>query len=326
MRKIMGYVMVAVFCLVGGQAKAQDEAKFDFLEVFSGSMGGSWYAVGSEIAAVLQAEIPGLTTRVAPGGGSANPSIVQKKQGYLGLVYTGTGYEAFSGVADYNEPHSELRHVISLYSMPFLWIALRNDDRINSVSDLGNKRISPGRTGQTGLVIARESLAAHGINMDEITSNGGTVSLLGDSERLNMLRDRNLDVASGMLPLDHSELQSLSISPGIKLVTMDPEKIPLLQARIPGLADITIPPKRFDAHQTEDIHTVASVTALICHADLPDDLVYDIVKALVENHEKFNKYFDANENVMNAPLTAMVEGFPVHPGALRYFKEKGLVK
>ena len=323
MKKIMLLAMASMLWF--GTARSGEEV--DFLEVFSGSMGGSWYASGSEIAAIIQEKIPGMTSRVAPGGGEANPPIIQKRQGLLGMVYSGAVIEAFKGIGSFKEPHPDIRHIASITYMPLLWFGLRSDDRIKSLADLSDKRISPGRTGQTGLTIARESLAAHGIELNDITKNGGTVSLLGDAERMNMIRDRHLDAASGLFPLDHSELQSLSLSPGIKLITMDPERIPIIQSRFPGLVMIEIPPGRFDKHQTEKVYTIASVVTLIGHADLSDELVYNLTKALIESHERLNRYFTPDDVVIHIdPLAGKADEFPVHPGAMKYFKEKGFAK
>lgn len=316
------WIMLIVLVVAGSTFAAS--SKDMFLEVFSGSMGGSWYSIGSEISIILQNNIPGLTARVAPGGGSANPGIIQDREGMFGLTYTGTALEAYSGTGVFKKPHTDLRHIISLYSMPFLWVTLR-DNEINTVYDLADKRISPGRTGQTGLTIAEKSLEAHGIKMDDITKKGGTVSLLGDSERLNMLRDRNLDAASGLFPLNHSELQSLSINPGIKLIGLDEKAIDRLMEMVPGLAKVKIPAGSFDKYQTEDIYTVVSVTSIIGHKDLDADLVYQIVDVLIKNRERINKYIMAEDNVMLEPLTAKGD-LPVHPGAMKYYQEKGLVK
>lgn len=305
---------------------SSSKSKVDFIEIYSGSNGGSWYNLGAEIALVLEENIPGLSARTAPGGGSANPGIIQKKQGMVALVYTGPEYEAIFGKGFFaDKPAPDMMHVMSLYSMPFLWITL-NDSSIHTIYDLKDKRISPGKTGQTGLAIATASLKAHGIELDDIVKNGGTVNLLGDSDRMNMLRDRNLDAISGMLPLNHSELQSLSINPGIRLISLDPAKIPDLQKMIPGLAVKVIPAGTFDKNQTEDITTVVSVTALVANKDLDEEFVYQMTKAIYNNQQKFFKYFNESDSVMNAPLTGMVEGVPVHPGAMRFYKEIGLVK
>ncbi len=189
MKKVLLWTLTMILLLNICALPLAQAADPDFLEVFSGSSGGSWYNVGSEIATVIQNNVPGMLARVAPGGGSANPTTVQNKEGWMGLVYTGVAYDAYMGQGDYDAAHGDICHVISLYSMPFLWVSLRENESVNTIYDLSDKRISPGRTGQTGLAIARASLAAHGIDMDKVTENGGTVSLLGDSERLNMLRE-----------------------------------------------------------------------------------------------------------------------------------------
>jgi len=319
---ILGLIFLIAVSSALAAGKGQPQIKF--LEVFSGSMGGSWYSVGAETAAILREKIPGIDARVAPGGGTANPGIIQDKEGLIGLTYTGTAYEAYKGIGDFNKPHQDIRHIISLYSMPFLWITLRNNN-INSVYDLANKRISPGRTGQTGLTMAKVILEAHGITFDSITKNGGTVSLLGDSERLNMLRDRNLDAVSGLFPLNHSELQSLCLNPGIKLIGLDEKKIDKLVKKVPGLVKVKIPAGKFDKNQKEDIYTVVAITSLIGHKSLDNDLVYKIVKAMMEGKERYNKYFPAEDNVMLEPLMGKGK-LPAHPGALKYFREKGLIK
>lgn len=326
MKKTLLVILALVLMLNAGMFSVACAENPEFLEVFSGSLGGSWYVVGSEAAAVLEENIPGMTARVAPGGGSANPTTIQSKDGMLGFAYTGVAYEAYMGEGSYTEAHSDLCHVISLYSMPFLWVALRENDDIQTAYDLYNKRISPGRTGQTGLAIANASLAAHDINIDDVTNNGGTVSLLGDSERLSMLRDRNLDAVSGLLPLDHSELQSLSINPGIKLISLDPDRIPILQQAIPGLEAIEIAPGTFDEYQTETITTVAAVTAIICNKDLDEDLVYSITKAIYENAARFDQYYGAeNSVIVSNPLAGCDPDFPIHPGALKFYQEIGLL-
>lgn len=326
MKKVLLWTLTMLLLMNTCVLPCAQAADPDFLEVFSGSSGGSWYNVGSEIATVIQENVPNMLARVAPGGGSANPTTIQNKEGWMGLVYTGVAYDAYVGQGDYDTAHNDLCHVISLYSMPFLWVSLRESETVNTIYDLADKRLSPGRTGQTGLAIARASLAAHGIDMDKVTQNGGTVSLLGDSERLNMLRDRNLDAVSGLLPLDHSELKSMSMNPGIKLISLDPEKIPTLQEAIPGLEAIVIEPLTFDEYQTEPVHTVAAITSVICHKDLSEDLVYSITKAIYENAETFGKYYGEKDGVIHSnPLAGVDTNFPVHPGALKFYKEIGLI-
>jgi len=295
----------------------------DFLEIYSGSYGGSMYLVGADMALVLEENLPGLSAKTAIGGGTANPGIIQSKQGMSGMIYTGVAYEAYTGTGSWSEAHPDLRHAISVYSLPFLWIVL-DESRITSIYDLADKRISPGKTGQTGLVVAEASLNVHGITFDSVVANGGTVSLLGDSDRINMLRDRNIDAFSGLFPVNYSELQSLSLNPGVRIIGLDPATIPEMLEKVPGAVEVVIPAGTFNSKQTEDIHTVALVSSWIVNKDLDDEFVYQAVKALYNNQEPIAKNYPATDNQLSTPLAGKVPEMPVHPGAQRFFDEMGI--
>lgn len=334
MKKVVILLLVsllgfAVFAQGSTDAAATSESGYkssvDFLEIYSGSYGGSMYLVGADMALVLEENLPGLSAKTAIGGGSANPGIVQTKQGMSGMIYTGVAYEAYTGTGAWAEKgaHPDLMHAISVYSLPFLWIVLDESD-ITSIYDLANKRVSPGKTGQTGLVVAEASLNVHGITFDSISANGGTVSLLGDSDRINMLRDRNIDAFSGLFPVNYSELQSLSLNPGVRLIGLDPEKIPELLEMIPGAVEVVIPAGTFNAKQTEDVHTIALVSSWIVNKDLDEEFVYQAVKALYNNQAPIAKNYPETDNQLCNPLAGKVDGMPVHPGAQRFFDEMGI--
>lgn len=296
----------------------------EYIEIFSGSQGGSWYQVGQQIA-VLAQEATGVTCKVAAGGGSANPDTLQNGEGYFGLVYSGVGYQAYVGEGEYTEAHDHVSAVISMYSMPFLIVALEGDDSINSVYDMADKNLSLGKAGQTGYTIAQAVLKAHGIDL-EGDSFTGMNSFLGDSERMDMLRDRQLDTITGLLPLDNSTLQSMSMTPGIKLISMDPAVIEDIQAQVPGLEKIVIEPYAFDDKQSEEITTVAAITSLYCRDDVDEEIVYQITKAIYENASTLYQYFgEENSVILDNPLAGIDENMPVHPGAARFYREIGLM-
>lgn len=296
----------------------------EYIEIYSGSQGGSWYQVGAQLA-VLAQDSTGITSKVAAGGGSANPDTLQNGEAYFGLVYSGVGYQAYLGEGEYTEAHEDISAMISLYSMPFLIVALGNDDSVNSVYDLADKDLSLGKAGQTGYTIAQAVLKAHGIDL-EGSSFTGTNSLLGDSERMDMLRDRQLDAITGLLPLDNSTLQSMSMTPGIKLISMDPDVISQIQAEVPGLEQITIAPYSFDDNQSEEIVTVAAITSIYCRSDLDEEVVYNFTKAIYENAATMYQYFgEENSVILDNPLAGIDEDMPIHPGAEKFYREIGLI-
>lgn len=142
---------------------------------------------------------------------------------------------------------------------------------------------------------------------------------------MDMLRDRQLDAITGLLPLDNSTLQSMSMTPGIKLISMDENVINEIQANVPGLEKITIAPHSFDENQEEEIVTVAAITSLYCRDDLEEETVYKITKAIYENASSLYQYFgEENSVILNNPLSGIDEKMPVHPGAERFYREIGI--
>lgn len=320
-------IAIAISCaaltILPTAASAQWKPNIEYLTVYSGSLGGGWHPVGALTAEIIHEAIPALTTKVGPGGGTANPQLIQSGKGLVGMTYTGTQDDAYRGVADFNTPHKDIRHVISMYSIPFWWV-VRKDSDITSVAHLANKRISPGRIGQTGLHVSTESLKAYGITFESIKAKGGMVSLLGDQERLDSLRDRHVDAISGLFPLNFSGLLSLKLTPGVRIIGLDRERIKKVMEVIPSLGEVKVSKGTFDKDQTEDLYTVTAVTSLICHASLEDELVYRIAKAMVEGKKRYNPYFLELDNTMDTPLIGNT--IPVHPGAMKYYKERGWAK
>lgn len=297
----------------------------EYLEFFSGSQGGSWYQVGAQIATLVQ-ESTGIPSKVAAGGGSANPDTLENGEGYFGLAYSGVGYQAYMGQAEYTEPHESLRAVISMYYLPFLIVALANDNSVNSVADLADKDISLGKSGQTGYILAQQVLKAYDIDIDDPASFTGLNSLLGDSERMDLLRDRQLDCITGLLPLDNATLQSMSQTPGIKLISLDEDAVEKILAAVPGAEKIVIPPYTFDDNQSEEILTVSVITTLFCREELDEELVYQVTKTIYENAETLYQFFGEEYSViLDNPLAGIDENMPLHPGAERFYREIGVL-
>ncbi|KPK93763.1 MAG: hypothetical protein AMJ94_02550 [Deltaproteobacteria bacterium SM23_61] len=319
----IGFVVFLSVLLIAVAANAEWKPKMSYLTVYNGSLGGGWHPVASLTAEIIHQAIPALTTKPGPGGGVANAKLLQGGGGQVGMCLSNTQVQAYQGVKPFDKPHKEIRHLISMYSLPFVWV-VRKESKINSLADLADKKISPAKVGQTTYVLSQATLKAYGITFDSIKAKGGVVNILGDRERVNMLKDKHLDAIACMFPLNHANFLNLKVSPGIKLLSMDQKHIQKILDATPGIAELVVPKGTFDEDQKEDVHSIMAVTTLICRADLDEELVYRIAKAVAENQKKYHQYVPAKDMAMNTPLIGNM--IPVHPGAMRYFKEKGLVK
>lgn len=325
MRKIIFLLSILVLFLVtSGICTAQEwEPKMKDISIYSGSLGGGWHTVAAITGVILEEHIPGIIARAAPGGGAVNPPTIQSKKGLLGFAYSGTAYEARNALGSYTEPHEDLRHVISIWSIPFFWVT-RKDTDIYSIPDLVGKNICPGRVGQTGLQIATKSLEVYGITFDDIEKAGGMVNQLGDDERFDMLTDRHIDALSNIMALNYGRLLAVDAAVGVRVFAFDEEKIEDMQKEIQGLAKVVIPPNTLSPEQTEPIYTVSVVTTLIAHKDVEDELIYRIVDAMIQERERYNDFFPKEDNMLLTPLAGAA--IPVHPGAMKYYVEKGFAK
>ena len=318
-----GIVCCLIIGLVWSTAYAEWKPKQKYLTIYNGSLGGGWHPVATLTAEIVKAAIPQLSTKPGPGGGVANAKKLEGGQGRIGMCLSNTQVQAYKGMSPFKKPHKNLRHIISMYQLPFVWI-VRKDSGITSLKDLGDKRISPAKVGQTTYALAQASLKAYGITFESIKANGGIVQILGDKERVNMLKDKHVDAIACMWPLNHANFLSLQMMPGIRLVSMDKPHIKKIMASTPGIAELEIPKGTFQKDQKKDAYSISAVTTLIGRADVDEELVYRIVKAMVEAQERYHQYVPASDIAMNTPLVGNM--IPVHPGAMRYFKEKGLVK
>jgi len=319
----VGIVCCLIIGLVYSAAYAEWKPKEKYLTIYNGSLGGGWHPVATLTAEIIKEAIPQLSTKPGPGGGVANAKKLEGGQGRIGMCLSNTQVQAYKGIPPFEKPHKNLRHIISMYQLPFVWI-VRKDSGVTSLKDLGDKRISPAKVGQTTYVLSQASLKAYGITFDSIKANGGIVQILGDKERVNMLKDKHVDAIACMWPLNHANFLSLQMMPGIRLLSMDKPHIKKIMKSTPGIAELKIPKGTFQKDQEKDVYSISAVTTLIGRADVDEELVYRIVKAMMESQKRYHQYVPASDIAMNTPMVGNM--IPVHPGAMRYFKEKGLVK
>jgi hypothetical protein len=315
----MGLVVALAFCLVVPMAQAEKK----FLRMFSGPEGGSWYPLGSAMMAIVEKNT-NLSTSNGPGGGVGNCKAVNGGRADLGWTYTHTAFNAYEGRGKFKKKNTNLRHLFSLYPGVFQ-IAVPKKSKILTVADLSDKRIVPGKIGFSGTVIAELVLNAYGITFDNIKKNGGMVSYVGYSDSAALMKDGHSDCYMAVTSCPQSTLIDLNFRPGIRFLPVDPDHMKKILDMEPGLMATVIPKTAYKGMKA-DVPAVGTVTAVIANKDLPDDIAYEIVKILYAHWpdlaEVKKKAIEASKPE-NALKGARI---PVHPGAMRYYKEKGYVK
>jgi TRAP transporter TAXI family solute receptor len=323
MRKaiIVSVIGALILCFGTGMA-AEWKPEKKFLKMVSGPEGGSWYPLGSGMMRLVEANIKGISTSNGPGGGVGNCKVVQRGDADLGWSYSHTCYDGYSGRDPFKRKLKNIRYLASLYPGVFQ-VAVPRKSKVNSYSDLADKRIVPGKVGFSGEVFAKSILGAYGITYKSIKKKGGVVNLVGYADAATLMKDGHLDAYMAVTSCPQATLIDLNFRPGVRFLSIDKDHMKKILKEYPGYMETVIPKGAYKG-MTEDIPTVGTVTSLICSAKLSDEMVYRITKAIFENLPelaKIKKKAIAEVSLENALRGAKI---PIHPGAKRYYDEKGV--
>ncbi len=292
-----------------------------FLKMVSGPEGGSWYPLGSGIMKLVE-QATGISTSNGPGGGVGNCKAIQRGNADLGWTYSHTAYNAYNGKGKFKKPHKKLRYLCSLYPGIFQ-VAVPKKSKIFSFADLKDKRIVPGKVGFTGTAIAEVVLKAYGITFDSIKKNGGKVDFVGYADAAALMKDGHTDAYMAVTSCPQSTIIDLNFRPGIRFLGIDKEHMKKVLALEPGLFATVIPKTAYKG-MDKDVPTVGTVTSIVISSDVEDDVAYAIVKAIFEHLDELAKI--KKKAISQVSLENALRGckIPVHPGAMKYYTEKGV--
>jgi TRAP transporter TAXI family solute receptor len=299
------------------------QAKKKFLRMVSGPQGGSWYPLGAAMMAIVEKNID-ISTSNAPGGGLSNCKSVSTGKADLGWTYSHTAFNGYEGRGKFEKKYNNMRHLMSLYPGVFQ-MAVPRKSKIYSVADLKDKRIVPGKIGWTGTTLAELVLKAYGLSFESIKKNGGLVSYVTYADSAALMKDGHSDCYIACTSCPQATIIDLNFRPGIRLLSIDEAHMKKVLEAEPGLMETVIPKDAYK-DMTADVPAVGTVTSIIVNKDVPDDLVYNIVKALYANWPELAKVKKKAIEASKPEKAIMGAHIPVHPGALRYYKEKGYVK
>jgi TRAP transporter TAXI family solute receptor len=311
----LGMVVALLFVSISPSAFAQ---KYD-LKMMTGPMGGSWYPLGGAIADGLQKDIPGVTLAVSPGGGVANVEAIQMGKCDIAFSNSSSGVDGYLGRPPFKKKMTDERQLANLYPQYFQMVVLE-DSGIKSVADLKGKRIAPGPKGQTGEFAAQQVLQIYGLSYKDMSK----VHHVSYNDTVALMKDGHCDAWLLCTTIPASSIMDLASTRKIRLLSLPPEKIKEMQKLNAGYVEMTIPKGTYTGVDY-NVPGVGWYTHLIISAKLPDDLVYKITKSIAKDLPRFGQIVKAMKEVTVKDLAADV-GIPLHPGALKYYKEVGAVK
>lgn len=313
-RFVIAIVAVALVCGISS-AWAQKKVR---LSIATGGTGGVYYPYGGAIASVISKHVPGVeATAEVTAAAVDNLKLIGAGEADFGYAYPDLAYDAMEGKGAFKSK-LPIRVMAHLYVSYFHLVTLANSP-IKTVADLKGKRVSTGAPGSGTEVVAFRVMEAFGINADKDIKR----DRLSVVESANALKDGKLDAFFWVGGLPTAAILDLAATPGIsmKLVNTS-DALPNIFKKYGQIYVKASIPKTAYPKMAADVGVVGIPNILVCNSKADADLIYKCLKAMFDHKSDLVAvHSEAKElTVNNAVIKTTV---PYHPGAVKFFKEKG---
>jgi uncharacterized protein len=329
--RVMRKFVVLLLCvIVVGTAMASPQAQGDstpraqtvYLKFPTASTSGTVYLVGAALATLWNEKIPGIqVTAEASNGGVQNLQLVASKDAQLGVAVTNIitdqkkGENSFVGHA-----YDGIRILTALYSN-YNQVVVSGSSNIRTLADIKGKRFAPGPPGGTTTDETRFHLEMAGLKYPDDFS----AQFVAATEAVDLIRNRQIDGAWIQAGLPTASISDICSTAGGRLVSMDEDLISNLRAKYPWYNRGVIPAGTY-AGQTQDVITTSITITVFVDQSVPDDIVYQMTKVMYENLDSLKLTHSALKETTLEGAVQNIANLPLHPGAEKYYREKGVLK
>ncbi len=305
----------------GGQTQAEDQT---FITIGTGGQTGVYYVVGQSICKLVNRNTSThhvKCTAPSTGGSIDNINSIRSEARGMGVAQSDWQYHAYNGTSKFEDEgkYEDLRAVFSVHPEPFTVVA-RSDSGIKTFADLKGKRVNIGNpgSGQRGtLEVVMEKM---GWTMDDFA----LASELKAAEQSAALCDNKVDAIVYTVGHPNGSIQEATTSCDAIVVPVTGAEIDSLVEANPYYAKATIPGKMYRGTD-EDVETFGVLATFVASTATDEDTIYTVVSAVFDNLDRFKRLHPAFANL--DPNKMAVDGLsaPLHDGAAKYFKEKGMM-
>ncbi|AMN40971.1 TAXI family TRAP transporter solute-binding subunit [Rhodoplanes sp. Z2-YC6860] len=291
------------------------------IAIATGGTGGVYYPLGGGMANILTKYVPGAAATARVTGGSVdNLKLIGSKQSEIALVMVDAALDAVKGEDKFKGHPVDARTLMVLYPNRMHVVTIEGRG-IEKMSDLKGKRVSTGSPGSATEVMAFRVIEAAGLDKDKDMKR----ERLGVAESTNAIKDGKIDAYFWVGGLPTAAVTDLGATPGVKLKLIDhAEVLDKMNAKYGDIYSAAVIPAKTYPGQDKDNKITSVQNILVSNASMSDQVAYDIVKTFIEHKADLVAVhgeaaaIDLSTQVMkNSPI-------PWHPGAVKYFKEKGV--
>ncbi|MFM8591243.1 MAG: TAXI family TRAP transporter solute-binding subunit [Limnohabitans sp.] len=307
--------------LASGVALAQQRV---FFGIATGGTGGTYYPLGGMLAQLIsnKATVDGrkiTATAEAAGASVGNAKLLGTKDIESAFVAADILDAAFNGKAQFaGAPLKNLRALGALYPETVQLIT-RADSGINSVKDLKGKSISSGAPGSGQYQLVTDLLRVNGMSRNDVKEDSSSFT-----QAVDKIKDGNLHATLIPAGVPTAAVTDWAQSHALRVIPLSGPEIANLLKEQPYYTQVPLPANTYKG-QTAAVPTLAVMAIWATHDGVPENVAYEVTKALFENTAIMGQVHVQGRNISLTTATS-VAGVPLHPGALRYYREKGIVK
>jgi TRAP transporter TAXI family solute receptor len=315
MKRYSAAAFAAILACIGVSAVAQN------LSIGTGGTGGVYYPMGGGIADVLSKHVPGMQATAEVTGGSVdNLKLIGSGKPYIGLSMTDAAQDAYKGEQKFQGNKVPLRTLMILYPN-LMHVVTVEGTGINKIGDLKGKRVSTGSPGSATEVMAFRVIEAAGLNHDKDM----TRERLGVAESVNAIKDKKIDAFFWVGGLPTAAVTDIANTPGTTVKLIDhAELVPAMNKKYGDLYVQDVIPKDTYRGMASDNKQATVMNILVAHASMDDKTAYNIVKTIFDKRQDLINVHKEAANFKLENQKAAASPVPFHPGAVKYFSEKGV--
>ncbi len=323
-KRLIASVVGTVVLGAGMSVSAPTVQAQDFITIGTGGVTGVYYPTGGAICRLVNKgrKEHGIRCSVESTGGSVyNLNTIRAGELDMGVAQSDWQYHAYNGTSKFEEmgANPDLRAVFSIHPEPFTVVA-RADSGIKNFNDLKGKRVNIGDPGSGQRGTIEVLMNAKGWT----TGDFALASELKASEQASALCDNKIDVMVYVVGHPSGAIKEATTSCDSTLVNVNDADVAKLIADNSYYRKATIPGDMYRGNP-DDVQTFGVGATIVSSAKVPDKVVYQVVKAVFENFDDFRKLHPAFENLKKEEMVKDGLSAPLHPGALKYYKEAGLL-
>jgi TRAP transporter TAXI family solute receptor len=339
-KKIFGVLLVLGMAtlLAGGSPMGvmAEELTPTTMTWVAGGVGGGWYAQAGGLARLITEKEPKIILKVVPGGGVVNPVRISRGKDGLAWGVTFVDKMAFKGMAPvYKSPNPNVRAMGGIFGISYIHILAAADQKIKTFGEMvamvkagKSIRVAMPMKGTSDLPLVKAILKFYGISFEAIKNAGGKIQQAVYADMVSLYKDRHVDFVFTHLALPGAAITEMTMSRKSILLSTSKECIDTLAKDLGTIG--TASGKAQIAGGTykgnsSDVPAVTTAAELLVSKDVSDIVAYTILKIIGDNIEEVHKINAKNKTFI--PKTGWVNvAVPLHPGAIKYYKEKGYMK